>query len=187
MRRSDNDPDATARRWTENPGQGYEAGYRYPLAGPTNAPIDPAPGYLGDPPPGPLAGTTGHDATASGAMFASGLNILAGVWLIIAPFVLDYRNTGDGFNGYWNDVVIGITIAVLAALKVAAPRTMGGISWVNFVLGGWLIIAPFVLAYNVNADAPAAMWNDIVIGILVVILAARSALGSALMNGRSNH
>jgi hypothetical protein len=36
-------------------------------------------------------------------MAASGLNVLAGIWLIIAPFVLGY----DDGDPYWNDIVFG--------------------------------------------------------------------------------
>jgi len=40
-------------------------------------------------------------------------------------------------------------------------------------LGIWLIIAPFVLSYS---GVAAAMWNDIIVGIIVAVLAAWAAL-----------
>jgi hypothetical protein len=54
-------------------------------------------------------------------MIASGLNIIAGIWLIISPFVL----------GYWNPSRTG---------------TSDQLSWVNVVLGLWLIVSTFVWA-----------------------------------------
>ena len=47
-------------------------------------------------------------------------------------------------------------------------------SWVNFFLGLWLIVAPFVLAYR---DISAALWNNIIVGIVIAVLASWRALG----------
>ena len=49
-------------------------------------------------------------------------------------------------------------------------------STVSFLLGIWLIIAPFALAYS---DSASARWNDIVVGAAVLILAGRSAVAPA--------
>jgi general stress protein CsbA len=37
-------------------------------------------------------------------------------------------------------------------------------TWIGIILGIWLIIAPFILGYAQNTTA---MWNDIILGILV--------------------
>lgn len=50
---------------------------------------------------------------------------------------------------------------------------MRTLSWVNFVLGLWLIIAPFVLHYSTLSTA---MWNSVLVGIVVAILAIIRAL-----------
>lgn len=50
---------------------------------------------------------------------------------------------------------------------------MKGLSWINFILGLWLIIAPFVL--NFRTDNPA-MWNSVIIGIVVAVLSIIRAL-----------
>ena len=44
------------------------------------------------------------------AVWASWLNGLAGIWMIIAPFILNYTKTA----AYWNEVIVGIVVAVLA-------------------------------------------------------------------------
>lgn len=149
-----------------------------PYAG---APYPGAP-YSGAPRgPGPFAGGhAGHPGTGGGPVSAtvsltSGLNLLLGLWLIMAPFTLDYTNSGGGLDGYWNDVVIGAAIGILALLRIAGPARFAPLSWVNFVLGGWLVIAPFVLAYNRGTDAPEATWNDVAVGALVIVLAGISA------------
>ena len=102
---------------------------------------------------------------------ASGINIVAGLWLIIAPFVLGY----SGMSGaLWNDVVLGIGVAVLAIVRVGNPLQYEGISWTNFVLGLWLIIAPFVIGYTDTAG----LWNDIILGVIILSMAAWSAMSS---------
>ncbi len=105
---------------------------------------------------------------------ASALVFLAGVWLVLAPYALDYQNTGTGFDGYWNDIVIGLALVVVAGIRMATPIRTAALSLVSVVLGAWLIIAPFMLDYNAGVDAVSATWNDIVVGIIVVVLAMTS-------------
>lgn len=94
------------------------------------------------------------------------------MWLAAAPFALNYRNTGGGFNGYWNDVILGSAIGVVALIRIAEPTAITPLGLVTVVLGAWLVVAPFVLGYNDGADAVQAVWNDIVAGVLVIGLTA---------------
>lgn len=55
---------------------------------------------------------------------------------------------------------------------------MKGLSWVNFILGLWLIIAPFVLQYKADS---VATWNSVIIGIVVAILSIVRALDHTSM------
>jgi hypothetical protein len=50
---------------------------------------------------------------------------------------------------------------------------MKSLSWINFVLGLWLIIAPFALRYS---TVSTAMWNNVIVGIVVAVLAIIRAL-----------
>jgi len=58
---------------------------------------------------------------------------------------------------------------------------MKALSWVNFILGLWLIVAPFALHYReLNArDISAAMSNNVVVGIVIAIFAIFRALDRA--------
>ena len=49
-------------------------------------------------------------------------------------------------------------------------------STMNFLLGIWLITAPFALAYS---NSVSARWNDIVAGAALLFLAGRSAFAPA--------
>ncbi|HEX5506529.1 MAG TPA: SPW repeat protein [Thermomicrobiales bacterium] len=99
---------------------------------------------------------------------ASGLNVLAGIWLIVAPWVLGYTSS----EAHWNEVIFGIVVGILALIRFSAPLETVWLSWINFLVGVWLIIAPFALVYT----TPRAYWNEVGIGILVLLLALWSAL-----------
>jgi hypothetical protein len=99
--------------------------------------------------------------------FASGLNVLLGIWLIIAPFI--FAATPAAF---WNSLLVGIFVLILASTRMSRPAAdTRALSWTNAVVGIWLIIAPFVLDYVALAD----FWNSIACGALLLILASWSA------------
>ena len=105
--------------------------------------------------------TTHH---ARGNLSVSSMNILFGLWLIIAPFVLGYSRFKIAM---WNDIILGVLIGIFALVRswkseAAMP------SWINVLGGIWLIIAPFVLDYGIQTTP---RWNDIILGILVIIFA----------------
>lgn len=120
---------------------------------------------------------------------ASGLNIIAGIWLIISPFVLGYSNMGrSGASGASLatslDLIVGFVIAVIAAIRFFGAYRLGvetfhsqtvWLSWLNAVLGLLLIAAPFLFQFT---DLSSAYWNNIIVGVLVAILSAWNALVS---------
>ena len=48
----------------------------------------------------------------------------------------------------------------------------GHLEWINAVVGVWLILAPFILGYTAIV---AALWNDIIVGVVVIVLATWAA------------
>ncbi|HEY7075746.1 MAG TPA: SPW repeat protein [Solirubrobacteraceae bacterium] len=97
---------------------------------------------------------------------ASGLNLLAGIWLIIAPFVLGYGN-GDP---YWNDIVFGAIVALIALIRISGAYRAEWLSWINALIGVWIFVSAFWLDSTMTAG-----WNDIILGVIVFILALISA------------
>jgi hypothetical protein len=110
---------------------------------------------------------------------ASGLDVLAGVWLLISPFALSFRHLHSTHVGYamTNDVIFGIVIGILALIRFFSTDVRGTswLSWVNAVLGVWVLISPWALRYS---EFAVPMWNNIVLGIVVIVLACWSALAS---------
>jgi len=116
----------------------------------------------------PLGGTApapiGHPGDV---MAAAGLNVLAGVWLIISPFVLGYT----GADATWNPIVFGAIVGVLALARLTGAYEAAWLSWLNMAIGVWLFISAFWLASSSQAS-----WNVGVMGVVVFVLAAVAAV-----------
>ncbi|HEU4792405.1 MAG TPA: SPW repeat protein [Nitrolancea sp.] len=104
----------------------------------------------------------------------SGLTILAGLWLILSPFILGFTNLRSSM---WNAIIVGIILAALAAIRLYSARRKSWISWVSAALGVWLILTPFF--YQVT-DNSRVMWNFIIVGIVVTVLGIWGALATEM-------
>ncbi len=110
------------------------------------------------------------------------INLILAIWLFISPWVLSFAAAAGPVpggaapapaavamigNASWNAWVIGVVIAVIAlsGLRSAAPWQ----AWATLILGVWLFIAPWVLAF---AGARNAAWDHWIVGILVVLASA---------------
>jgi hypothetical protein len=102
----------------------------------------------------------------------SGILILVGIWELLAPFIWGYATIVEPL---WNDVLFGAALIVLAGVSVLSESetTDRGLDWVNTVIGLWLIAAPFILNYT---GLTSALWNDIIVGIITVVLSAWAAV-----------
>lgn len=100
---------------------------------------------------------------------ASGLSFLVGIWLIISPSVYG-EPTVPG--AAWNSIIVGIIIAIFAAIRFFAPRSAVGLSWINALLGIWMIISPWIYGYTANTGF---MWNSVIVGLIALVLAIWSA------------
>ena len=97
-------------------------------------------------------------------------NLILGIWLALSPTVLAYMTeTIPTLNA----TVVGIVIAVSATAAFISFHKWE--EWVNVVLGAWLIVSPFLLGYTAHANA---MWNQIVVGVLVGGLALWTTMTS---------
>lgn len=129
-------------------------------------------------PRGPSRGPAPRDPAGRPALQhevagAAGLNLLAGIWLIISPWVLGY--TSD--DATWNPVVFGAIVAVLALVRLAGAYRASWLSWINAAIGVWLFVSAYWLA-----DSATASWNVGVLGVIVFVLGVigATALRSAL-------
>lgn len=97
------------------------------------------------------------------------INLIAGIWLIISPFALAYVNV---LPAVWNNLVVGILLILITAYALFTRAQLEWIGWTMLALGVWEIIAPFVLDF---AGISAALWNNIILGVIIGVVGAWSA------------
>ena len=95
-----------------------------------------------------------------------GVSVLVGIWLVASPWVLGYYGITAAM---WNSVAVGVIFAVAAGAALLKFHEWE--EWINVVLGAWLIISPWLLAYAVMG---AAAWNHVIVGLLVLALSSWS-------------
>ena len=93
------------------------------------------------------------------------INLVLGVWLIIAPFVLGY--SGSSTVAIANDGILGVLLVACSWWIGAAMAAQVSVSGFQILCGIWLIIAPFVLRYR---ELPLATVNDVAVGIVVLLV-----------------
>ncbi len=114
------------------------------------------------------------------AKTASGINLVLGAWLVASPWIFGYQSTGAGA---WNSVVVGALILAIGLTRVVS-LVGPGLARVNVVLGLWTIASPWIFGY---AAGEPGMWNSVVVGIVVAILALWSANATVLRDRQDSH
>jgi general stress protein CsbA len=106
------------------------------------------------------------------------INLLLGIWLLIAPAALGYV---DAYAAN-NDHLLGMLVAISAAVALWLPK----VRYLNVAFGVWLIVAPFVLGYFGSRSVA----NDIVVGIAIAVFAfipsqpiTRAGAGGSTLGG----
>ncbi|HEX5456436.1 MAG TPA: SPW repeat protein [Candidatus Saccharimonadales bacterium] len=90
----------------------------------------------------------------------SGLNIVLGAWVLISPWALNFTTSASKVNS----VIFGAAIIIMDLIREAAPR-LNWSSWINFLVGIWLVVSPFILQLN----GAAAYLNLIIIGAIITV------------------
>ena len=104
--------------------------------------------------------------------WASGLNVIAGIWLIISPWVLGFSGLNTPRD---NAVILGIVVGILALIRAFGAFEAEWLSWINAILGIWLFISGWVLGYSTNLTP---FWDTLILGVIVFVLAVWSASAS---------
>ena len=100
---------------------------------------------------------------------------LCGLWEfgdIALPFVIGF----DQVRSFvWNHILVGLILMLAGARAALAGnvRTARAMDWVAAVAGVWLILATFLLR---DLPITAGLWNDIIVGVIVITLGVWSAL-----------
>jgi hypothetical protein len=94
------------------------------------------------------------------------INIILGVWLVIAPFVMGYSGSTVELA---TDLAIGGWLICCSWWILAADSGQVGAAVLALLAGIWLLATPFVMHYQ-RMSRPFD--NDLGVGILVILLSA---------------
>lgn len=105
-----------------------------------------------------------------GIRTASVICLLAGIWLFVSPWVYGAYDHGSAFNAWF----VGAAIFLIGCLRTSRPAYSTGWSWVNAVLGVWIICSPWVYGYvATNTDR---FINSLCVGVVVLACALLSGI-----------
>lgn len=115
-----------------------------------------------------------HAGTDPGGQvnIASGLNILLGLWLIASPWVFSFSSLQGAL---WNSIIVGVVVVVLAWVRITNPTRYVWASWVNLLLGLWILVSPWIFSFSTNTGA---LWDSVITGIVIGALALWSAVAA---------
>ena len=101
----------------------------------------------------------------------NGLLLMAGLWEVLAPFILGYSAVPVAM---WNAIIVGGVLIVLAVWAILSEqdRLDQNLDWIIAVVGMWLTLAPSALFYSTTV---AALGNDLIVGVVVILLALWAA------------
>jgi hypothetical protein len=107
------------------------------------------------------------------AQAIEGLSLLAGLYLAASPWIAGFSNIT---NLTVNNLITGIVLTVLALGFGSVYERTYGLSWAAVALGVWTIIAPWVVAGNV--DTTRTVTSNVIVGAVLVLTGlATSVLG----------
>ena len=102
------------------------------------------------------------------------VNVLAGVWLFVSPWVLNFTGAAAGspvgtqiaMTAAWNAWVLGAVVFLLSLSATQRPQSRP--EWVNMLLGVWIFISPWILGFS---RLPPAVWDHWITGAVIVAVA----------------
>lgn len=115
-----------------------------------------------------------HSQVATGSDV---LTVLIGTCLVTAPIGLGYGVADRGSAGFWNAVVTGVVIALVAAIRARRPLGAVVLRAAGVALGAWLMLAPAVLGV-VAVNRVVA--GEVAVGFFALLFAAIGLRASVL-------
>ncbi|QWF86057.1 SPW repeat domain-containing protein [Amycolatopsis sp. CA-230715] len=127
----------------------------------------------------------GNDPVVQRAGAGSGLALLAGLYLILSPWV---TRSIDQFGLVASNVITGIAMALLAVGFARSPSRLRTLAWVTPVIGAWVIASPWLVYRGsglmqlefgrIPELSTATRLSDVIAGA-VIVLAGFSLISAA--------
>ncbi|MFJ1656539.1 SPW repeat protein [Streptomyces sp. NPDC088337] len=105
-------------------------------------------------------------AASNRAIVIEGMIVLAGVYAAISPWVVHFAAQPSLAV---NNLIIGITVALVGLGLTLAPERMFRLAWVVAPLGVWLIISPWVVT-AAHGSRAGIIWNNAWVGAITALL-----------------
>ena len=103
------------------------------------------------------------DVTSTGGAPAV-ITIILGLWYVVSPWV--YGTTHSTNGATWNNVVVGILIALFAAARLRNRRAVPAARF-DLILGLWAFFSPWIFGYTGNEGM---LINSLAVGVCVFVL-----------------
>jgi hypothetical protein len=114
------------------------------------------------------------------ARIASGITLIAGIWLMVSPRITGVSNQMMGIN---SSMFLGAVISLIGLYRLADPKHGVWLSWLNLLIGLWVLIMPFILNnYSLNEIV-----SNFVVGLIVAVTASVSAAETAKIKTSGMH
>ena len=116
-----------------------------------------------------------RENTVSTVKATATINMLAGIWLFISPWVYQ---TYQSSPSSWNSWIAGALIVLFAAIRMSHPMSARAASIVNMLLGIWVFASPWIYGYT---NYTGRFVNSLCIGVIVFVLGtAGSSMGRSM-------
>lgn len=99
---------------------------------------------------------------------AGSISLVAGLWLILYSFLMTLGFASNAF-------IVGVLVTLFALIELSSTESTVFVSWVNGILGVWLLISPIFLA----GLAMGAVWNSVILGIIIAGVAIWGGMSSS--------
>jgi SPW repeat len=111
-----------------------------------------------------------------------GLSLLTAVYVALSPWIVGFHGTPLAVN----DLIVGLTAAVMALGFGSALDRTHGMTWTLPFFGVWLIVSPWIL-YGVSSTT-GMIWSNVVAGALLTLLGCVAAYyGMRTRNDEGRH
>jgi hypothetical protein len=118
-------------------------------------------------------------ATTPRAQAIEALGVITGLYLAASPWIA-------GFNGFSTlavtNLIVGLSYALLMGGFGHAFERTHSMAWAAAALGAWTIVAPWVVAGEV--DTTRTITNNVIVGVIACLLALAAAAGANMPSGR---
>lgn len=101
------------------------------------------------------------------------LTFLAGVWLVMAPPLLDFSASRNLFRPYWVPMGLAVVIMLVGVLRALAPLDVPGLRTASIALAAALVAVAFLL----RGDADLAVQiNQVTVGVAIALVSVVVAI-----------